>query len=95
MASELSLDKTKISGTAKTIVAVITSVFTAGVAYANLHADINELKAKQSTHEVREEKATERDSQNALHLQRVDDALEHLKDSVDRIDKNVQELRRR
>lgn len=92
MAAEISLDKARVGASVKTWVAIFGALFTSGGAYASLHAEITDLKKTQVILVGKEERRSERDSETALHMQRIDDGLEHMRDTVDRIDRNVQEL---
>lgn len=93
-AAEINVDKARVSSTMKTLVAFAAAIFAAGGGYTTLHGEIDELKNTTKVLVGKEERRSERDSEQALHLQRVDDTLEHMKDAIDRIDRNVQELRK-
>lgn len=92
MATEISLDKSKVGASVKTLAGVLVMMFSAGGAYTSLHSEIEALKRDNKVLMAKEERRSERDSETALHMQRIDDGLEHMREAVDRIDRNVQTL---
>jgi hypothetical protein len=95
MATEISLDKQKVGTSLKTLAAVMACIFSAGGAYTQLHGEVEALKRETKVLTAKEERRSERDSETALHMQRIDDGLDHMREAIDRIDRNVQAMTKR
>jgi hypothetical protein len=56
---------------------------------------INSAEARITKVEEFKEQSQKETAHKDIHLQKIDDAIEHMRETMDRVDKNVEELRRR